>query len=51
VAECNIADINPQEGASLGNLFLGLALVNVSDALVAGVQRVERVEVVDLFLY
>lgn len=47
VAESEVADINPQEGTGLRDLLLGLALVDVSDALVAGVQRVERVQVVD----
>jgi hypothetical protein len=47
VRECKVADIDPQESTSLGNLFLGLALVDVSDALVAGVQGVERVQVVN----
>lgn len=50
VTECEVAHVDPQEGASLGNLLLGLALVDVSDTLVAGVQRVERVQVVDLSL-
>lgn len=47
VTECEVANVNPQESASLGDLILGLALVDVSDALVAGVQRLERVQVVD----
>ena len=47
VTQCKVTDVDPQEGASLRDLILGLALVDVSDALVAGVQRVERVQVVD----
>lgn len=47
VGEREVAHINPQEGAGLWDLILGLALHDVANTLVRGVERVKRVEVVD----
>lgn len=47
MCEGNVADVNPQEDARRGQaVVLELALDHVPDALVRGVERVERVEVV-----
>jgi len=48
VCERQIPDVNPNEGTCLRDLFLGLALVDVTNALVRSVECVERVQVVNL---
>jgi len=47
VRKSHVADVDPEVGSRLGDLLLALALDQVTDSLVGGVERIERVEVVD----